>query len=83
MQGTQDEIIDNVTGKVFETILDKAALASFKEKHLVVSTSRKNGMLAVRYISSAPAPDSVKCAASLEDAYLSFTNKSKQHELVY
>lgn len=69
-KGRQESIIQRVNQKVFETMLEKEQLKTFKEAQLVVSTMRKAGKLLVRYISDNPLPGSMPQNANLEDAYL-------------
>ena len=71
--GNQNEIINAVSDKVFETIIDKDQLTPFKKTHMVVSTTRKNNKFLVRYITNDPVKKSIKKHANLEDAYLYFT----------
>jgi len=75
-KGTQAEVINQVEGKVFETLLENAALTNFKTKYLVVNTSRQNDRMLVRYISNEPAAGSQIAIASLEDAYLYLTHNN-------
>ena len=75
-KGTQAEVIKHVDGKVFETLLESAALPDFKTKHLVVNTSRQKDNVLVRYISNDPATGSAPVPASLEDTYLFLTHKN-------
>ena len=71
--GEQEEIIDLVTNMVYEVTILKDDLPSFKEKHIVVSTTRKSGDLVIRYISENPVQNSMSKTANLEDAYLYLT----------
>lgn len=75
-KGNQESIIKEVEQKVFETILEKERLVTFKKDHLVVSTTRKEGKLKVRFISDTAVEDSVPKMANLEDAYLFLTKKN-------
>ncbi len=75
-KGTQAEVIGQVDGKVFETLLESAALADFKTKHLVLNTSRQKDKVWVRYMSNDPATGSGAATVSLEDAYLFLTHKN-------
>ncbi len=72
-EGVQEDIIKSVSEKVFETVIDKAHFSSFKNEQIVVSTTRENGRLKVRYISKTPIGNSVQKLANLEDAYLYLT----------
>ncbi len=74
--GNQDYIINTVSSKVYETTIKKDDLVSFKLKNLVVSTSRKNENLQVRYITESPTSNSVQQIATLEDAYLYLTKNN-------
>jgi ABC-type multidrug transport system ATPase subunit len=71
--GNQKDIMQNVIGKVFETTIEKEQLAVFKTNLIVVSSSRKNEKIVVRYIADAPVKNSIKKEANLEDAYLYLT----------
>jgi len=71
--GDQEGIIKNVIHKVFETTIETSRLSDFKKEHIVVSTSRKDGQLLVRYISDNPTENSQSKEANLEDAYLYLT----------
>jgi ABC-2 type transport system ATP-binding protein len=73
IKGLQADVIDTVREKVFESIVDLAALPNFKESYLVVNTIRKKDKVLVRYIADMPLSAAVPCAASLEDAYLCLT----------
>jgi ABC-type multidrug transport system ATPase subunit len=72
-KGIQEDVIESVNGKVFETLIDKNDLSTFKMNQIVVSTTRKEGKLKVRYISSSPIENSIAQLANLEDAYLYLT----------
>lgn len=74
--GNQEEIIQQVSNKVFETLINKDELATFKASQIVVSTSRKNNQILVRYITDIPVENSIKKEANLEDAYLYLTKVS-------
>ncbi len=71
--GSQDDIIKNVTNTVFETTIKNEELANFKAQHIVVSTTRKDGHMMVRYITENPLENATEMEASLEDAYLYLT----------
>ncbi len=71
--GNQEDIIQNVTDKIFETTIAKEDLTTFKTEQTVVSTSRKNNQLVVRYIANFPVANAIKKEANLEDAYLYLT----------
>jgi len=71
--GNQEDVINQIRGNVFETIIPKLDLNAFKLKHTVVSTARKNEQLTVRYLSNEPIANSVPKEANLEDAYLYLT----------
>ena len=75
-KGTQGDVIKQVEGKVFETVLESSVLTEFKTKHLVVNTSRQKDKIWVRYISSNPVSGSDIIVPSLEDAYLFLTHKN-------
>lgn len=71
----QPDIIKQVDGRVFETLIDNSELTTFKTKHLVVNTNRQKDKVSVRYITrgNAQEPVSAMVAATLEDAYLFLT----------
>lgn len=71
--GNQENIIARVTDKVFETTIAKEDLPNFKAQHTVVSTTRKEDTVMVRFIAESPAEDATKKEANLEDAYLYLT----------
>ena len=75
-KGTQNDVIAQVAGKVFETTLDQGQFGDFKNKHLVVNTNRQKDNVWIRYISNNPESNSVPAQASLEDAYLFLTNNN-------
>lgn len=71
--GTQENIVSLVTDKVYETTITKEQLPDFKNQQMVVSTSRKQDGILVRYISENPIEHSIQKQATLEDAYLYVT----------
>ncbi len=71
--GNQEDSIQKVKGKVFETTIEKEVLSDFKNQHVVVSTTRTGNSLIVRYITDIPVKNSIEKEANLEDAYLYFT----------
>ena len=75
-KGSQTDVINQVEGKVFETMLAGTALNDFKTKHLVVNTNRQKENVLVRYISDTPIAGSETATASLEDAYLYLTHNN-------
>jgi ABC-2 type transport system ATP-binding protein len=75
-KGTQQEVIAQVAGKVFETTMEQSQLADFKTRHLVVNTNRQKENVWVRYISNNPIEGSAQATVSLEDAYLFLTHNS-------
>lgn len=75
----QYEIIKQAEGKIFEVLLDNAALNDFKNKYKVIDTARQADSIKVRYIGAQTglADSSIQVTATLEDAYLFLTqNKS-------
>jgi ABC-2 type transport system ATP-binding protein len=74
----QPDIIKQVEGRVFETLIDNSELTNLRAKHLVVNTSRQKDKVSVRYITrtNAQEPGSTTVAATLEDAYLFLTQNS-------
>lgn len=77
-KAAQPDIIKQVEGKVFETLVDNGELTALRTKHLVVNTSRQKDKVSVRYITrnNAPEPGSATAAATLEDAYLFLTHNN-------
>lgn len=75
-KAVQPDIIKNVEGSVFETLIDSSALSDFKTKHLVIDTNRQKDKTRVRYITTAPLAGSTALTATLEDAYLSLTHSN-------
>ncbi len=73
VKGHQENIIRKVQDKVYETKITKEDYTAFKNSHIIVSTTRKNGDLIVRYISEKPDSNAIKQQANLEDAYLYLT----------
>jgi ABC-type multidrug transport system ATPase subunit len=72
-KGTQSDVIKQIEGKVFETVLDTTALDEFKSHHLIIHTIRQKDKTRVRYISESSVGSSTACLPSLEDAYLFYT----------
>lgn len=79
--GSQEELIEMVKGRVFETSIEKEALSNFRASHLVVSTSRHAKNLKVRYITDKATPYSIEKEANLEDAYLFATKTDTKQPL--
>lgn len=76
VKGTQDDIIKEVSGKVFETTIEPSELSVFKNNKIVVSMTRKLGKLKVRYISEISEENTILQEPTLEDAYLYATHKN-------
>jgi ABC-2 type transport system ATP-binding protein len=76
--GLQHDIITQADGRIFETLLNNAALPEFKSRYKVIDTSRQADRIRVRYISTASgaAPSSNHVTATLEDAYLFLTQNN-------
>lgn len=72
-KGNPEDIIKNVSNKVFETTIDKEQFSVFKAQQIIVSTKRIEGKILVRYISENHVESSVKKLGNLEDAYLFLT----------
>jgi ABC-2 type transport system ATP-binding protein len=74
----QADIIKNVEGKVFETLVDNSELPRLRAKYLVVNTNRQKDKVSLRYITrdNDQQPDSTRVTATLEDAYLFLTQNS-------
>lgn len=72
-KGNPEDIIKNVSNKVFETTIEKEQLSVFKAQQIIVSTKRIEGKILVRYISENHVKSSVKKLGNLEDAYLFLT----------
>lgn len=69
-KGNQEDIIKLIENKVYEISIEKEELSNFKSKNLIISTTRKEGKLLVRYIAENPLKNSVQQKGNLEDAYL-------------
>ena len=76
-KGLQADVIDTIKEKVFELEIDNAALATFKEKQLVVNAIRKKDKVLVRYIADEHINGAAHSPASLEDAYLFLIKKQQ------
>ncbi|TCP24979.1 ABC-type multidrug transport system ATPase subunit [Tenacibaculum skagerrakense] len=74
--GDQEELINNVKGKVFETTIDKNTLNEFKQNHLVVHSLIKGNSAIVRFISQQQPDGALAQQPTLEDAYLYTTKTS-------
>lgn len=74
--GTQAEVIAQVDGKVFETVIDSTSLEAFRAKQFVVNTIRQKDKMRIRYISDEPVAASTPFAVTLEDAYLFLTKSN-------
>ncbi|WP_298540128.1 ABC transporter ATP-binding protein [uncultured Aquimarina sp.] len=74
--GDQEKLIQLVDQKVFSITIEKDRLTHFKNNQIIVSTSRKEGMINVRYISENPIEHSIPQQANLEDAYLYLTKRN-------
>jgi ABC-2 type transport system ATP-binding protein len=75
-KAAQPDIIKNVEGRVFETLIDSSSLTHFKAKNLVIDTNRQKDKTRVRYIATEPATGSTALTATLEDAYLFLTHSN-------
>ncbi len=73
--GDQEELIDKVKGKVFETTIDKNTLHEFKQNHIVIHTLIKGNSAIVRFISQQQPNEALAQKPTLEDAYL-YTTKT-------
>lgn len=74
--GTPEHIISQVRTKVFETMIEKEELSAFARAHIVISTSRKEGKLQVRFIAKDPLENAITKEPNLEDAYLYLTKNN-------
>jgi ABC-2 type transport system ATP-binding protein len=73
-KGSQADVIDQVAGKVFESVIESSELSTFKEQHLAINTIRQKEKVRVRYISASPIENAETCSPSLEDVYLYLTH---------
>lgn len=73
-KGFQREVVERVRGKVFETEINRDALADFRKDQLIISTVRRKDGVTVRFIASSNVGDARPVDASLEDAYLYLSN---------
>lgn len=76
--GTQSDVIAQVEGKVFETIIDGTDLEEFRSSQFVINIIRQKDKMRLRYISNRPASSSIPFTATLEDAYLFLTKSNGQ-----
>lgn len=76
IHGSQDDIIKQADGRIFEIELDNSTVNDFKTSFKVINTSRQAEKIRVRYIATheTAAPASIHVTASLEDAYLFLTH---------
>jgi len=66
-----EELLEDVEGKVWETVLPSAELMHFKQQYLVGSAVHRSDGVHVRVIAENPPPDGEgPCPPTLEDAYL-------------
>ena len=72
-KGDLQSIIKEVAGKVFEVSIDSSRFSDFKNDQFVLSATRSQGRITVRYFSENPVEGSVQEEALLEDAYLYLT----------
>ncbi|TPN87741.1 ABC transporter ATP-binding protein [Aquimarina algicola] len=72
-KGDLQYIIKEVTGKIFEVSIDSSRFSDFKHDQFVLSATRSQGSITVRYFSENPVEGSIQKKALLEDAYLHLT----------
>ena len=66
-----EELLEDVEGKVWESVLHSSDLVGFKEQYLVGSVVHRSDGVHARVIAEHPPPGSDSpCPATLEDAYL-------------
>ena len=75
MNGYQQEIIEVVTNKIYETEIDKDKISEFKKQYIVINTIRKKLKAQMRFTSDIHIANAIPATASLEDAYLYLTNR--------
>lgn len=78
LKGKQEEVIEKVKDMVYESLIVKENYTDFKNKHIVVSTTRKKGNLLIRYISENPEENAIQQEATLEDTYLYLIKTNEQ-----
>ncbi|MEQ8238599.1 MAG: ABC transporter ATP-binding protein [Cyclobacteriaceae bacterium] len=76
MQGKPKEGIASVEGKIFQKMIEKDQLDTYREKHQVISTKLLEGRLSLRVESESNPGDGFEAVpADLEDVYFSYISK--------
>lgn len=71
---SQENLIKQVESKVFQTTIQTEELEAFKREHIIVDLKRNHTDVTIRFISDTQRPYFKAQKATLEDAYLYFTN---------
>jgi ABC-2 type transport system ATP-binding protein len=75
-----EELLEKLTGRVWEVIVSSAELAALRHDHLVSSTAhRADGVHARVVANAAPTPASRPTEPTLEDAYLDALTNQRNH----
>jgi ABC-2 type transport system ATP-binding protein len=78
-QGTPEQFLSALTGKVWEVIVDSSELAALRQRALVSSTARRADGVHARVVCETPPAASARALEpSLEDAYL-FALEASRH----
>lgn len=73
--GKTTEALELLKGKIFETKIDKEALAEFREKYNVISTRVSEGKILIHVMNDSSPGDNFKAIeGDLEDVYFSYIN---------
>ena len=73
IKNTQEDIVKQMQGKVFETTVNLSNIKNFKSYHRVVSSFRSQNTFKVRYVNETNTENSQEVEATLEDAYIYLT----------
>lgn len=75
--GDPQNLIDELEGKVWSSVVDKSEVSTYRVNHRVLSTRLFAGRIAIRVVSdTSPGPQFVPINADLEDGYFFVLNNS-------
>jgi len=78
--GSQDDLVAQAEGKVWEWLVPEHALASARASFTVSSSLRRPDGVRLRIVAdAAPSADAVSCKPTLEDAYLWLLARAEAH----
>ena len=79
MHGTPEQLLQNVSGKVWEWVIPSSEFTAIKQTHLVTGTIRRGDGVHVRAVAELqPAPQAEAATPTLEDAYLHAISTHRQ-----